>query len=653
MKISYLLLLVFAFTYARGQNFTSPMALGDKAFKNKDYYEAAFYYKKAADGLNLTKKVQIPYQGVGRTNKKASAPDRAYVCYMLAESYRLYENYMEAEGWYYNVINENYEAKYPLARLWYGVCLRANQQFDEAINQLQQFTLAYRGDNKNLLIAKKEIETCNFAKEQYLFPALLDVTKMKGDWNSDGSDYAIVNRDQNFWFTSSRLIKNDKKHLNRVYTAMSTNMLKPQLINFKDDENKNELEYGTPSFDPTGSKMYLTRWYKAGSKIVHEIYISQRQNNEWTTPKKLNSNVNIEGFNSIQPFITPDGKRMFFVSNKPGGLGGDDIWLADLDTDGNPVNAANLGKNVNTSLNEQAPCYDPASKRLVYSSKGFLGLGGFDFFESYNNGVGQWSLAHNLGYPMNSAKDDLYYSPDSGNANKFYISSDRQSDCCLELFEVMDMRHILTGLIVDCTNRMALAGAKVSFVDSLSKQSIKSITLSQSGKYIFSVNSNRPYNLVVEKQGYFTKVLPVPKSGKMNNDTLYNPEICLQPFIVNKPITLKNILYDFGKTTLRPESKLVLNSLVKIMKDNPKIKVELSSHTDAIGSDAFNQSLSQKRAQSCVDYIVSLGIHTDRIFAKGYGESKPVAPNTLANGDDNPDGRQLNRRTEFTVLKAE
>jgi OOP family OmpA-OmpF porin len=653
MKTYYLILLLFAFTHVIGQDFTSPIALGDKAFKNKDYYEAAFYYKKAADGLNLIKKVQIPYQGVGRTDKKLTAPDRAYVCYMLAESYRLYENYVEAEGWYYNVINENYEAKYPLARLWYGVCLRANQQFDEAIKELQQFTLSYKGDAKNIQIANREIETCNFAKEQYQYPGLLEVAKLKGAWNSDGSDYAIVKRDQNYWFTSSRLIKNDKKHLNRVYTTMSGNALRPEIINFKGDENRNELEYGTPSFDPTGKRMYFTRWYKDGSKIIHGIYTSDWQNNEWSTPKKLNTFVNLDGFNTIQPFITRDGKQMFFVSNKPGGQGGDDIWVADLDAGGNPINSINLGKNINTPLNEQAPYYDEANKRLIYSSKGFLGLGGFDFFESYNNGIGQWSLAHNLGYPMNSAKDDLYYSPDGSNNNKFYISSDRQSDCCLELLEVMDKRYILTGLILDCNTHTALAGVKVSFVDSISKQPIRSVTIDQSGKYLFRVNTKRPYNLVVEKQGYFTKSIAVSLPGKMSNDTLYNPEICLQPFVVNKPISLKNILYDFGKTTLRPESKLVLNNLVKIMHDNPKIKVELASHTDGIGSAAYNQKLSQIRAQSCVAYIVSQGIRADRIFAKGYGKSKPVAPNTLPNGKDNPEGRQLNRRTEFTVLKAE
>ena len=258
-----------------------------------------------------------------------------------------------------------------------------------------------------------------------------------------------------------------------------------------------------------------------------------------------------------------------------------------------------------------------------------------------------------MGYPLNSAKDDLYYYPDSTNPNKFYVSSDRESDCCLDLFEVNDRRHLLTGLIVDCETRKALPGVKVSFVDSLSKQTLRMVTIGQSGKYIFKVNNDRPYNLVVEKPGYFTKVIHVSNKGKLINDTLYNAEICMLGYDINKPIALKNILYDYGKTTLRAESMDVLNELVDIMSNNPQIKIELSAHTDGIGNDASNNLLSQQRAEACVDYIITKGINKDRIFARGYGKTRPIAPNNLPDGRDNPDGRQLNRRTEFTVLKVE
>jgi outer membrane protein OmpA-like peptidoglycan-associated protein/tetratricopeptide (TPR) repeat protein len=637
-------------------NKDNPRALGDKAFDNKDWYEAAYYYRKAAEGMSLITRQSIPYTGGGKSAKKDTKnikpEERAYISFRLGESYRGYENYLEAQPWYFKVLEENNEAQYPLSRLWYGVCLRATQNFDEAIKQLTQFNQAYRGEARYKDIAEKEIRNCQFAKEQYKYPLLIDVAKRGGSWNSDGSDYALWQRDGNSFFTSSRFVKDDKTHLNRIYTMANKNAGQPQVIKFKSDENIKELEYGTPSFTPDGQRMYFTRWFKAGSKSTYAIYTSKMEGAEWGRPQKLNTNVNADGYNTIQPFVTADGKQLYFVSTKPGGQGGDDIWVADLGNDGNPINSRNLGDVINTSMDEQAPYYDIQNKRLVYSSKGFLGLGGFDFFESFNSD-GKWTVPANMGYPINSAKDDLYYVPDNTEQNKFYISSDRESDCCLSLFEVKDKRYLLTGIVVDCDTRKALPGVKVSFVDSLSKQTIKQLITDKTARYSFDVRNRKPYKLILEKDGYFSKVLPVPASGEMKGDTLFNPEICLQAFEVDKPIVIKNVLYDYDKATLRPESKTVLNELITIMKDNPKIKVELSAHTDSKGSDAYNYKLSQRRAQACVDYIISMGIDESRIYAKGYGKTRPIAPNTLPNGKDNPEGRQLNRRTEFKVLKLE
>ncbi|MBD1395328.1 OmpA family protein [Mucilaginibacter glaciei] len=629
-----------------------PKILGDKAFNNKDYYEAAFYYRKSAEGLSLITRQAIPYSAGSKSVTKGKPEDRAYICFKLGESYRLYENYLEAEPWYYRVMNENYEAKYPLSRLYYGICLRANQRFDEAIAQLSQFNMAYKGDAKYNALAVKEISNCRFAKEQYQYPILIDVAKRKGSWNSDGSDYALVQRDGNNYFTSSRFVKEDKKHLNRVYKISNERSADPAVIKFPGDDRISDLEYGTPSFSADGQRMYFTRWFKEGVKTTHYIYCSAYKDGSWLAPQKLNANVNAEGFNTIQPSVTRDGKRLYFTSNKPGGQGMYDIWYADLDSNGNPIGSTNLGKEINTPMDEQGAYFDIANNRLIYSSKGFLGLGGFDFFESVNDGSG-WSTPRNMGYPMNSAKDDLYYMPDNKEANKFYISSDRESDCCLNLFEVYDRRHLLTGLVVDCDTHIALEGVKVSFVDSLSKQTVKTMVLGKTGRYSFDVTTRRPYGMVLEKDGYFTKILPAPPLGKTGSDTLFNPEICLQAFKVDKPITIKNVLYDYNKATLRPESKLVLNDLVTILKDNPGIKVELGSHTDSKGTQPYNHRLSYKRAQACVDYIISMGVADSRIYAKGYGETKPIAPNKLANGKDNPEGRQLNRRTEFTVLKLQ
>lgn len=626
---------------------------GDKAFHNNDFYEAAYYYRKATESLKPTTVTQVPYQGNIINSQKDEKPsDNIYLSYQLAQAYRLYENYLEAEPWYYQVLNDNEQYRYPLARLWYGVCLRANQRFDHAIKQLEQFTNSYKGDSKYKLLAEKEIKNCLFAKEQYAYPILIDVKQLRGKWNSDGSNYATIKRDENFWFTSSRLVKTDKKHLNRIYHLTAANSSDPDIITFKDDESREEVEYGTPSLDPAGKRLYFTRWYKEGSKTVQAIYCSEHLGEDWSKPAKLNANINVGGFNAKQPFITGDGKRMFFVSNKPGGQGNNDLWVSDLDEQGNPINSINLGASVNTPMDEQAPYFDDKAQRLVYSSKGFIGLGGFDFFESFSS-MGNWSTPRNMGYPMNSAKDDLYFYPDQNNEGKFFISSDRASDCCLDLFEVTDQRYFVSGNLLDCETHKVLQGATVSLVDSISKQTIRQITLAENSTYKFRIINKRPYHLLYEKAGYFTKVLPVEPGAKPTVDTLFNPDVCLQPFEVGKPIVINNVWYDYNEATLRPESKVVLEGIVTLLNDNPKLKIELGAHTDAVGGLDYNQKLSQMRAQACVDYIVSKGIMADKIFARGYGEQKPVAPNFLPGGKDNPKGRQLNRRTEFTILKTD
>ena len=625
--------------------------LGDKAFTNKNYYEAAYYYKKAAENMHVTESLEVPFQSVNNKNpKEAKAPDVLYISYRLAESYRLYENFINAEGWYYKVLSANDNEHYPLCMLWYGVCLRADQHFDEALKQLQQFVTLQKVDDNYTEIAKKEIANCNFAKEHYKYPTLLDITKMNSPWNSDGSDYAIYKMGDDFWFTSSRYAKGSKKHVNMIYKVSSADSVKPEIVDLKGVTDEKETEYGTPALSPDGNRLYFTKWTKVKAVTTYEIYFTEFQNNQWSPPVKLNSNVDADGFNSIQPFVTTDGSKLFFASTKPGGQGGYDIWEADLDSKGIPINSINLGSKINSSSDEQAPYYDIAEKKLIYSSKGFIGLGGFDFFETSNDN-GSWSTPQNMGYPMNSAKDDLYFFP--GGKNKFYISSDRQSDCCLDLFEVYDKRVILAGVIRDCDNQKLLTAVKVSFVDSISKDTIKKEITGANAKYSFPLTTSRPYKIVFEKKGYFTKVFPSPFGGKVRNDTLNSPDICLQRFEKNKPIAIKNVLFDFNKADLRPESKKNLDSLVTIMKDNPKIIVELASHTDSIGSDDYNLKLSQARAQSCVDYIISSGIGEKRIFARGYGKTRPIAPNSLPNGKDNPEGRQLNRRTEFTVIKTE
>jgi len=309
--------------------------------------------------------------------------------------------------------------------------------------------------------------------------------------------------------------------------------------------------------------------------------------------------------------------------------------------------AINFGPSVNTSEDEQAPYYNTDTKKLLFSSNGRVGMGGYDFFESAGD-FSDLSEPRNLGFPFNSSKDDMYFTPSGESDSEGYISSDRESLCCLEVFSVKREYLTVKGIILDCNTQKPLADVKVSLTDSV--ETLTTVT-DASGAYSFKVNSNRKLKITAEKDKYFSKVLNFSRDEIANKDTLFSPEICLIPYEIDKPIVLKDVLYEFDKATLTEDSKGKLDYLYTIMIDNPSIEIELSAHTDSKGSDVYNLDLSNRRAKSCVDYLVSKGISIARMTSKGYGKTRPVAPNELSNGKDNPAGRALNRRTEFKVTK--
>lgn len=627
----------------------------DKAFAEKDYVTAAYYYERSLQNATATTQGTVPYFST-RQNVYQDEKQTSYIIYHLAESYRLYHDLTQAESWYKQVVN-NYEAENPLARYWYAVCLRSDKNIDEAIRNLQYFIKANQKNKQYYDLANKELSICLFAQQQLKHPGLSSIAKMT-NMNGNAGDFALTVNNGKYWFTSSRSIGGSSKRINQVYVSDKDNTTKKDRIELGFDAKK-EVHYGPASLTASGKIMYLTIWYKELDKTVSAIYFSKNNNKKWSAPQKLN-HVNVAGYNSMQPSVTDDGKRLFFASNQPGGMGGTDIWVSDLDAEGVPINAVNLGSAINTADDEQAPYYSIHDHQLVYSSKGLVGMGGFDLFESTDSLRNQWARPQNLGYPLNSTKDDLYYYPDDKDSTIAYISSDRESECCLNLFKAKIVKPklpppptaILSGMVVNCASGKPLPGVSINLLDSLTKQVTNFIT-DKTGKYRFKLTYKHTYSLRLEKKDYFSKYAPVPAVTTVKVDTLFNPIVCQQEYQINKPIVIDNILYDFNSYDLKPESKIVLDGLITILNDNPKIKVELGSHTDGLGTDRANNALSQDRAQECVNYIILKGIAPERIIAKGYGKQVPIAPNTLPNGQDNPAGRKLNRRTEFTVLSNE
>lgn len=643
---------------------------GDIYFEKGDYYTASQYYEKYLSSRQgkLNKENYKPYQ-IATVTKPAKKESNSYekTVYRLAESYRLYNDYGNAERWYAVAAGFDSTA-FPLAKFWYGVSLRANTKYHDAEMQFTQFINNYKVNDDYAARARKELANCQFIQQQMASrdQYKIGLHRLSNFINQGSANYAPAwMNSSTFIFTSSRpdssrMAKgaNKNPYVNALYKTLivrDTMISTIEKVNVKDTK---EMQQGVASLSYDGKKMFLTRWVSQDGRNIGSLYSSRWDGSAWSDPEKLSAIINVPGSSSIQPFVTTDGKYLLFASDRPGGLGKYDLWYCTLDASGNPGTPINMGSTINTADDENAPYYHSGSQTLVFASNGRVGMGGYDLFSSKGDFTGSWETPKNLGYPINSTKDDIYFtSRDSKYLLKdAYFSSDRSSVCCLELFNLRKLNQQVTGKVMDCATNAPLVGAQINVVDTTQNKIVYSQEIDATGSYHFELEDFRPLKVVATKSHYLTGFITFDKPGEAT-DTLVNPTLCLnhedtaKPYPVNRPVVMNNIFYDFDKATLRPESFPVLDTLAAVMRMYPNMEVELSAHTDSKGSDKYNLKLSAARAQACVDYLVKIAhIQPARLHSKGFGECCPIAPNVKPNGADNPDGRALNRRTELRVL---
>jgi peptidoglycan-associated lipoprotein len=389
-----------------------------------------------------------------------------------------------------------------------------------------------------------------------------------------------------------------------------------------------------------------------------EIYSSKKDatTNVWGIPSAFTFNA--PGQYSVgDPFITGDGKCLYFVSDMPGGYGGTDIYYCLRDDNGtwsNPVNVAS----VNTAGNERTPSIG-ADNVFYFSSDGAVGMGGLDVFKAIKTG-NTMSDIQNMGSPINTPQDDFAYTKVDKNSG--FFASDRVggqgSDDIYSFIEKLILKLALEGIVYDKKTQEPIINALVN-LSNASGLNLK-VTTDATGKFKFDLSENTDYQLTGEKSGYSTDSESVTTTGLTTSQTLRKDlyidqtpidKLAVNTLPVNTSIRLENIYYNFNKSNIRPDAAKELNKLVKILKDYPSMWIELGSHTDSRGSDAYNMALSKKRATAAVNYILkSGGIDKERITAHGYGETRLV--NQCANGVScTIEQHQLNRRTEFTIVK--
>lgn len=631
----------------------------DRFYAAGDYYSAAEYYEKSLDTKSKGGTTE-PYTVQKKGAKRKVANNRQEIVYRIAESYRFINNYSKAEKWYAEAIAFN-KTEYPLAAYWYGVSLRANGKFAEAEKSLQEFINGYAANDDHKKQAQLELADVKFIQQQ-LARKDLDLYKVNSiNVNAVGADYAASWNNNGIVFTSTRPDsaavkgKNKNPHVNNLYWAQSTDGVFSTAQKISIPVN-DEMEQGVASFTPSGDRMYFTRWTKKDGKNVASIYVSEMKNGSWSAPILASGKVNTEGYSSQQPFVTPDGKYLLFASDRPGGTGKFDLYYASLRSNGEPGAVNNFGNSINTPEDDQSPFYHQPTQTLVFSTKGRVGMGGYDLFESKGVIGSGFEVPKNLGYPVNSIKDDLYFFTKSNDKllQDAFISSDRSSECCLQLFAVNKVyKKYITGVVTDCKTTQPVASARVQVNDN-SGRSLITLTTDNAGAYRLELNNFQAMQFTASKQDYKDGNITISQP-QGNVDTLMNPAICLTPIEKEpepQPEEKKDLkaYFDFAKYDLRPETGILLDTLVALMKRETKLGIEIYGYTDKKGTENYNENLSKLRAEACKAYLIKNGIAASRlkIFAKG--ECCEEAPETKADGSDDPEARQLNRRVEFKIV---
>jgi peptidoglycan-associated lipoprotein len=643
MKFIKPLLLCFLIAFSIGVS-AQTVKQANQAFDHEQYFHAIDLYKKAYA-------------------KEKSNAVKAEIIFKIAECYRHIEDEPQAEVWYRKSIQAQYPD--PIAVFYLAEALRCIERYDEAIEEYQKYN-KLRPGNK---IADHGIECCNHAIEWKATPTK-HIIHNEVMINTPFMDYAPAfasNDYSSIIFTSTRpeakggiAGRHGENYEDLFFTKRdnkgkwSTPVPLPGTINTEQSE-------GSGSLNMAKDMLYFTRCRHEKDKFMGcHIYYSKKEGDSWGPSEELKISDN-DTLVIAHPAISGDGSHLFFVSDMPGGKGGKDIWMIKFNNESQSWSTPINVPGVNTVGNEFFPYYREDGD-LYFASDGHIGMGGFDIFRSQKVGDDVWGNVENMKYPINSPMNDFGFIMEEEN-ERGYFSSDRiggKGGEDIYSYYIQPLIFVIKGEVLDVDSREPVVGAKVKLVGS--DGSMVEIETDENGNYEFAkmqgeddryVKANTTYALEIHKPQYLSGKGEVTTVG-FEESHIFEQKFTLQSITKNE-IEFPEVLYDLAKWSLRPESKDSLNFLYQVLIDNPTIVIELSAHTDSRGSDAYNMDLSQKRAQSCVDYLIEKGIHKDRLVPKGYGESTPIFSESdiakFKTEEEREAAHQKNRRTVFKVLR--